>query len=168
MSERKPQTRYIPLRVRFRPTSENHSHGREQNVPVNGTSSSLQSAVAEFDRASEGEQHARLIRELLHLCDLLRTDLSLDDMLQQIASSIAACTGFRGLAINLMDESEKMLRVVAAAGVTEEDQRLLHEKPFPVDILFSLMRPQFRISQSYFIPHEQFGLLADATVVMIK
>src|SRR5260370_4839272 len=61
-----------------------------------------------------------------------------------------------------------MLRVIAAAGVTEEDQRLLHEKSFPVDILFSLMRPQFRISQSYFIPHEHFGLLADATVVMMK
>jgi len=168
MSERKPQTRYIPLRVRFRPTSENPSYGREQNVPVNGISSSLQSALAEFTRPSETERHARLVRELLRLCDLLRTDLSLDDMLQQIASSIAACTGFRGLAINLLDESEKMLRVIAAAGVTEEDQRLLHEKPFPVDILFNLMRPQFRISQSYFIPHEHFGLLADATVVMMK
>jgi len=168
MSERKPQTRYIPLRVRFRPTTEIHSHGREQNILVNEISSSIQSTVAEFARVSETERHARLIRELLHLCDLLRTDLSLDDMLQQIASSIASCTGFRGLAINLLDESEKMLRVVAAAGVTEEDQSPLHEKPFPVDILFNLMRPQFRISQSYFIPHEHFALLADATVVMMK
>src|SRR5260370_20537933 len=144
MSEQKPQTRYIPLRVRFRPTSENHLHGREQNILVNGTSSSLSSAVTELTRVSEAERHARLIRELLHLCDLLRTDLSLDDMLQQIASSIAACTGFRGLAINLLDDSEKMLRVVATSGVTEEDQHILQEKSFPVDILFSLMRPQFR------------------------
>lgn len=168
MSERKPQTSYTPLRVHLRPTAKNYLYGREQNIPVNETLSSIPSTVAEFTRVSEAERHARLIRELLCLCDLLRTDLSLDDMLQQIASSMITCTGFRGLAINLLDESEKMICVVATVGVTEENQHLLHEKPFPIDILFNLMRPQFRISQSYFIPHEDFSLLTDATGVMIK
>jgi len=168
MSERKSQTRYIPLRVRFRPSTESHSYGREQNIPVHGTLSSIQSTVAEFARTSETERHAKLIRELLHLSDLLRTDLGLDDILQQIASSIASCTGFRGLVINLLDESEKMLRVVAVAGVAEEDQHLLHEKPFSVDVLFNLMRPQFRISQSYFVPHEHSSPLAEAVVVTME
>ena len=168
MSERKSQTRYIPLRVRFRPATESHSYGREQNNPVHGTLNSIQSTVAEFARASETERHAKLIRELLHLCDLLRTDLSLDDILQQIASSIASCTGFRGLAINLLDESEKMLRIVAVAGVAEEDQHLLHEKPFSVEVLFNLMRPQFRIGQSYFIPHEHSSPLAETVVVTME
>lgn len=168
MSERKSQTKYIPLRVRFRPTIESHAYGHEQNIPMTGTLSSIQSTLAEFSRASETDRHTKLIRELLHLCDLLRTDLSLDDILQQIASSIASCTGFRGLAINQLDENEKMLRAVAIAGVTEEDQHLLHEKPFSVEILFNLMRPQFRISQSYFIPHEHFNLLAEAAVITMK
>jgi methyl-accepting chemotaxis protein len=168
MSDRKSQTRYIPLRVRFRPTTESPSYGREQNIPVNGTLSSIQSTVAEFSRVSEMDRHAKLIRELLHLCDLLRTDLSLDDILQQIASSIASYTGFRSLAINLLDESEKMLHAVAVAGVTEEDLHLLHEKPFSVEILFNLMHPQFRISQSYFIPHEHSSLQAEAAVITMK
>lgn len=168
MSERKAPTSYTPLRVRFRPTTESHLYGYEQNIPVTGTLSSLQSTVAEFSRVTETDRHAKLIRELLHLCDLLRTDLSLDDILQQIASSIASCTGFRGLAINQLDESEKMLRTVAVAGVTEEDQHLLHKKPFSVEILFNLMRPQFRISQSYFIPHVHSGPLAEAAVITMK
>ena len=168
MSERKPQTKHIPLRVHLRPTTKNHSYGREQNIPINGILSSIQPTAAEFIYVSGTERRARLIKELLCLCNLLRTDLSLDDILQQIASSIITCTGFRGSAINLLDESEEMLHVFATVGVTEDDQPLLHEKPFPVDILFNLMRPQFRISQSYFIPHEDFSLLADATVVMMK
>lgn len=168
MSERKLQTRYIPLRVRFRPTTESHSHGREHNIPVTGTLSSIESTVAEFSRASETARHAKLTRELLHLCDLLRTDLSLDEILQQIAFSIASSTGFRGLAVKQLDESEQMLHTVAVAGVTEEDQHVLHEKPFSVEILFNLMRPQFRISQSYFIPHEHSSQLAEVAAITTK
>ncbi len=169
MSDPKPQTGYIPLRVRFRPTAENHSQGREQNISVNGTANSISSTVAEFARVSDHEQrHARVIKELLHLCDLLRKDLSLDDILQQMASSIVVCSGFRGLSISLLDDSEKMLRVIAAVGITEEDQRLLYEKSFPVDILFNLMLPRFRISQSYFIPHEYVDLQLDSTVTIVK
>jgi methyl-accepting chemotaxis protein len=168
MSELKPRAKYIPLHVHPHPTSKNHTYGREQNISINGTLRSIQSTVAEFACVSETERRTRLIRELLHLCDLLRTDASLDKMLEQIVGSIVTYTGFQGLVINVLDENEKMLRVVAAAGVTEEDHHLLHEKPFPIDILFNLMRPQFRMSQSYFIAHEDFSLLADATGVIIK
>ena len=168
MSERKLQTRYIPLRVRFRPATENHLYGREYNVPIHGTLSSTESTVTEFSHASETARYTKLIRELLHLCDLLRTDLSLDEILQHIASSIASCTGFRGLAINQLDENEQMLHTVAVAGVTEEDRHALHEKPFSVEILFNLMRPQFRISQSYFIPYEPFLKLIDNASITTK
>jgi methyl-accepting chemotaxis protein len=106
-------------------------------------------------------RRTRQIKELLRLCDLLRADLDLNDVLQQIAASISTCTGFRALAINLLDENNKRLTTIAATGISDEDRRFLFEHTFPIDSLFSLTRPQFRVSQSFFIPHQQMRLLAE-------
>lgn len=166
MSERRVQTRSIPLRVRFRSTGEIQS-GREQTGSY-GSSESPRSAQAAVPAGVQTEQRNRQIRELLRLCDLLRADLELDVILQQVAVAISVCTSFRALAICLLDEPGKMLSTVAVAGVSDEDHRLLSEHVFPIDALFNLMRPQFRISQSFYIPHEQMRLLADRTVVTVR
>jgi methyl-accepting chemotaxis protein len=168
MPERKLPTKYTPLRVRFRPATDSHPYEREQDIPLNGTLSPMPSIIAEFSGASATDRHTKLVRELLRLSDLLCTDVSLADILQQIASSIVSCTGFRSLAISQLDEHEQMLHTVAVVGVTEEDQYLLHEKPFSAEILLNLMHPQFRMSRSYFIRHEYANQLAEAGTIMTR
>ncbi len=165
MSERKSQTRYIPLRVRFRPANEYQRYGREQSSTMTEGGRDTQPLLPDLTHASEAERHARQIKELIRLSNLLRADLGLDEVLQQMATSMASCTGFRRLAIKLIDDDEERLLPVAFAGLTEAEQRRLREGTFPVEKMLSLMRPEFRISQSFFIPHEHRDLLQGMTVL---
>ncbi|GCE14283.1 methyl-accepting chemotaxis protein [Tengunoibacter tsumagoiensis] len=157
MSERRPQTKYIPLRLRFRPASEYSQLGREQVEQFMATSENLQFKqpyLPSLTQLSQAERPAQQIKELLRLGNLLRADLSPDHVLAQIVDSIVACTGFRMLVIRLIDEGGSSLSAVAFAGFLAEQQEILRRKPYPLQELRKAMRPEFRISQSYFIPHE--------------
>jgi methyl-accepting chemotaxis protein len=124
--------------------------------------------VLDLSNVSETERHAQQIRELVRLGNLLRADLSLDEMLQQIVASTAACTGFRILVMRLLDEETKQLTTVAFNGVPEEGQRMLSAAPVSWETLQRLMQPEFRLSQSYFISHEQVSRYADKLLMLSK
>jgi methyl-accepting chemotaxis protein len=158
MSERRVQTRYLPLRVRIRPSNELNLHGREQSgsPPENAfRPQASQPNIPNLSSASVSERHAQQIKELLRLSALLRVGVSLDDVLPQIVASMAAYTGFRVAVMNLLDETARYVRPVAFAGVTEEDQRMLYVHPFSVEALSRMMSQEFRVSQSYFIPYDR-------------
>lgn len=150
------ERRHVPLRVRFRSPSEQthweHKYGQHpqrdsQSLPSSGisTTSNPNGAIL---------RHTRQVKELIHLGNVLRAELGLEEVLQQIVASISACTGFRTSVINLINEETATLSSVAFAGVSEENEHILRELHDPVEKLFRLMRPEFRISQSYFISHE--------------
>jgi methyl-accepting chemotaxis protein len=94
---------------------------------------------------------------MVELGSLLRADLSLDEVLQQIVASTSACTGFRVLVMRLLDEETKQLTTVAFSGVPEETQRMLRAAPVSWETLQQLMQPEFLLGQSYFISHEHVG-----------
>ncbi len=162
MSEKRTQTRYLPLRVRIRPSSDYNQHGREaagfaqEHAPFAHTQS-VGPHIPDLSHATDAERQTQQIKELLRLCTILRSDLSPDEILRQVAASTVACTGFRSLTINLLDENGKVLVPVAFAGIPDEEQRILYEHPFPVDALTRMMSQDFRISQSYLISHEHNG-----------
>ena len=158
MSERRIQTRYLPLRVRIRPSNEFSQHGREQSgsaTELPSRSQASQPSVPDLSQASALERSVQQIKEILRLQALLRTGASLDDVLPQIAASMSACTGFRMMVISLLDETARYLRPIAFAGVSEEDQRMLYAHPFSVEVLSRMMSQEFRIGQSYFIPYSR-------------
>jgi methyl-accepting chemotaxis protein len=171
MSERKLHPRYLPLRVRIRPTGETATFNREAitgslvNVPPEIT----RTEVSNQEQVSEKERRGQQIKELLRLCGLLRADLSLDEVLQQIVHATASCTGFRALCLGLLDQSGKTGSNVAMTGINEEDERILRETHYPVDMMLSLMRPEFRISESYFVPYDRIQMLdSDIPLVYAK
>lgn len=166
MSERKPQMKYVPLRVRFRSSAESAQIDRETitTIPVmNG-----EPLVPDLANASEGQRRAQQIKELVRLTNLLRADLGLEEVLQQIAASTAACTGFRILAINLFDEKTNTAKVVVCAGLPEEAENVLRSGKDPIDAVYQALRPEFRISHSYFIPGEHSNIIANWTGVIVK
>ncbi|GCE25794.1 hypothetical protein KDA_12780 [Dictyobacter alpinus] len=133
---------------------------------MNHKSEQMSTVISEAE--TEKERHARQVKELLRLCGLLRADLKLEEVLQQIVASTAVCTGFRALNVNLLDPTGRMLSSAAITGVSEEDKRTLQEKPFPVQVLTDAMHPDFLISQSYFIPHEHNDTLAKIPRVTVQ
>jgi methyl-accepting chemotaxis protein len=181
MSERKTQSRSIPVRVRMWPSNvrEHTSLERETDnntiVPVSpATSESDIITDSEniqdfsFSHVLEKEKRTQQVKELLRLCGLLRADLSLDEVLQQIANSTAACTGFRALSINLLDPSGKLFISAATFGVSGEDEKTLRSMRLAIESVTSVMLPEFSISQSYFIPHGYESRVAIRAVVSIK
>jgi len=157
MSEQKSHSWSVPLRVRFRPATERlqgeHEHGEPSPAMEN---QALQLSAVELTAVAEYEsrRRAQQIKELIRLGNLLRAEMGLNEVLQQIVTSISACTGFRILVINLVEEGSDYVLPVAIAGASAEAERIVRESRMTVEQLLGLMRPNFRISQSYFISHE--------------
>jgi methyl-accepting chemotaxis protein len=104
---------------------------------------------------------ARQIKELIRLGNILRAELKLDEVLQRIVAVISACTGFHIAVINLLEDQNDYLTPVAFAGATEEGRRIIREHPVTVEQMMRFMRPEFQISQSYFVSHEYIEVFAD-------
>lgn len=169
MSEGKQQSWFIPLRTRFRSTLE----------PVIDTQEMDEEMEVFPPRASEEEptapelpaitkstlRHNQQIKELIYLGNVLRAELGLEEVLEQVVSAINTCTGFQVSAVMLISEGYDYLRAVACAGLSKEDQHTLEEYPMPVNQMLRLMCQDFQISQSYFISHEHQHLFKDITIV---
>lgn len=185
MSERKTQPKSLSLLVRIRPTSERTVQGREINTAVPAVQEAsveqkpeqsvehykvkLEEQAAALSYSAEKDKHIQQVKELVRLCGLLRADLSPDEVLQQIAASTVACTGFRILNINLLDPSGKIFTSAASIGLSEENIRILKDMPFAFEAFVRTMRPEFRISDSYFIPHTVVHeIFADLPVIKIN
>lgn len=151
MSERRPHSVYVPLRVRFRSPQEQLAMPAVDTLAKRGTLSST--------------QHTRQIKELIRLGNILRAELGLNEVLNQIVSAISMCTGFRIAVINLLQEDGEHLSSVAFAGVSPENQQMLRDAHDPIEKMARFMRPEYRISQSYFISHEHTAEFADLVTV---
>ncbi len=174
MSEQKQQNRFVPLRVRFRSPAEQAQWEREHaahitpSFPSTGDDEAQQALNMPLPRGAESPQRTRQIKELIRLGNILRSELGLNEVLQQIVASISTCTGFRMAVINLVDEKHGYLSSVAFAGMSEEGTRVLQESHIPLEQLYNIMRPEFRISQSYFISHEHAEVFSDIVSVVDK
>src|SRR5579884_3491250 len=167
MSERKLQSRPVSLRIRIRQSQE-PGQGEQEKPPVpasNGSTPQRQEQMPDMAVTFDAQQRSRQIKELLRLNNLLRADLGLEEVLQQMAASVVKCTGFRTAVINLINEEERYISSVAFAGVPEDQQQFLRNAHDSVDKLVRLMRPEFRISQSYFISHEHLDLFSDIAYI---
>jgi PAS domain S-box-containing protein len=95
---------------------------------------------------------------LLAVSQKLRTDIPLEETLEEVAYAIQETVGFNIVLISIVEEQPSatpMLRRVAAAGlpldVFEEARRVLH----PLDRYESLLREEYRHGQCYFLPFQE-------------
>jgi methyl-accepting chemotaxis protein len=180
MSENRQQNWSVPLRVRFRSPAEGrdksgpyweseHIQGRDKSGPY-GDSQTLPPAVADAATVSsiDAQRRARQIRELLRLSNIMRADIGLSEVLQQIVASASACVGFRILVVHLIEDESDVLSPFAFAGISEENINMLRAARRPAEQIIRLMRQEFRIGQSYFISHEYIEDFANIVPVINK
>lgn len=172
MSERKQQNWFVPLRVRYRSPAEQLQWERDHSAsptlpPLSEPGNNHLPAfpAVNLPKGNESPQHTRQIKELIRLGNVLRAELGLDEVLQQVVSSISDCIGFRASVVKLIEEDSDYLIAVAFAGISEEDKRYLQEEHMLVEQMLRFMRPEFRISQSYFVSHEHAHLFSDIPAV---
>ncbi|MFL5626612.1 MAG: methyl-accepting chemotaxis protein [Ktedonobacteraceae bacterium] len=166
MSERRQQGLHVPLRVRFRSPIEQAQWEREHGTLLPKDGQTL--PASETSTSVEPLQHTRQIKELIRLGIILRAELGLSEVLQQIVASTSVCTGFRILVIHLIEEGSDVLSPFAFAGMSPENEQVLRKVHRPVEQVLRLMRPEFRISQSYFISHEYVDDFSDIVSVTNK
>jgi methyl-accepting chemotaxis protein len=99
------------------------------------------------------------MREVVRFGGTLRVELGPDVVMRQIINSIPNTTGFRAAIINLVRDDSPLLDLPAFVGVPPAEQERLRAAPPPLNTLLDVMRPEFCISQSYFISHEHAHLL---------
>ena len=167
MSEKKQQNVFVPLRVRLRTPADQAQSEHEHPSSISPThpptmpDHAQDSLIVPLPSGTESAQRTQQIKELLRLGNILRAELGLDEVLQQIIASISACTGFRLAVINLVEEDKHKTSPVAFSGASEDGQLLIRENPLTLDQMHRLMRSEFRMSQSYFIPHQYADMYAD-------
>lgn len=86
--------------------------------------------------------------------DLLH-DQPLDHALQIIARGIRDTTPFRVVLVSVLEPDTKMLRRATAVGIPQETFNELQARKQPLASVQQLMRKEFAISRSYFIPVDQ-------------
>ncbi|MGH2485395.1 MAG: GAF domain-containing protein, partial [Ktedonobacterales bacterium] len=99
------------------------------------------------------ERRTRQIKEIVRLGTTLRAEMRLEDILKQVVESISATLGFNVAVINLIFPGRERVEIAAMVGLTEAERARLAEMPPIASRLLAVMRPEFCISQSYFISH---------------
>src|SRR5262245_43402537 len=129
MPEGKQQSWSMPLRVRFRAHAEplpwTHKEGRVASLPPEPSPDAEPTAPSLPVVRSATLQQNRQVKELIRLGNVLRAELGLSEVLEQVASSITLCTGFRASVIMMIEGEHNYLKAVAFAGVSEENRQTI-------------------------------------------
>ena len=119
-------------------------------------------ALNNAQRYQSEKQHGELMRRrsdtLVRLTDAsfsLGHDQPLDQALQTIALGIRDSTPFRVVLVSVVEPETELLRRVTAVGIPQETLNELLSTKQPLASVQQLMRPEFKISHSYFIPADQ-------------
>lgn len=105
------------------------------------------------------ERRTRQIKEIMRLGATMRAEMGLENILRQVVEAISSTLGFGVAALNLVQERNEYVEVVASVGLSDVEHQRLIKSPPPLSRLLAVMRPEFCISHSYFISHHYKHLL---------
>jgi PAS domain S-box-containing protein len=108
------------------------------------------------DQVRQGEALRRRVEQLATLFEIsgaLRMDLSLGDILERIIHAIPDSVGFNRALLSWVEGDPPYLRRVVSAGIPLAVFRQLQRICQPLAKLETVMRDEYRISNSFFIPH---------------
>jgi PAS domain S-box-containing protein len=132
-------------------------------------------AISNVRRYQEQVRQAELLRRRAAVVARLSDSASLDfeqpleQSLREIAVNISEATVFSAVLISVLEPQSGMLRRVAGVGFPPEVMAEFMSRKQPFSSLKQLLKPQFRISRSYFIPADQSPIVpADVHMVTIQ
>jgi GAF domain-containing protein/nitrogen-specific signal transduction histidine kinase len=132
-------------------------------------------ALNNAQRYQSEKKRAELMRRradtLVRLADVsydLGHDQPLDQALLVIARGIRDSTPFRVVLISMVEIETGLLRRVTATGIPQETLNELLSRKQPIQGVNKLMKPEFKVSRSYFIPNDQSPVIqSDVHVVTL-
>jgi GAF domain-containing protein/nitrogen-specific signal transduction histidine kinase len=120
----------------------------------------------------EGELMRRRADTLVRLTDVsysIGHDQPLDQALQIIARGIRESTPFRVVLMSIVEQDSGLLRRVTAVGIPQDTLNELLSRKQPLSSVQQLMRPEFKIGRSYFIPIDRSPVIpSDVHIVTLE
>ncbi len=120
-----------------------------------------------FGGEKDMERRARQIKEIVRLGSTLRVDMSPRAIVDQAITSIHSTIGFDVAALNFIHSDSDVVEIVATAGISPVEEQQLAAQPPRAQQLKAMMRPEYRISNSYFISHIYAPLFADVPGLVV-
>ncbi|NTU54855.1 MAG: GAF domain-containing protein, partial [Anaerolineales bacterium] len=133
-------------------------------------------AIANVERYQEQFQRSELLRRrtgilsrLSESGSILNFEQPLEQSLRGIAANISEATPFKAVLISVLEPESGLLRRVTGVGFTPDTMAEFMARKQPLASLQQMLKPQFRINRSYFIPVDQSPIIpSDVHMVTIQ
>ena len=99
-------------------------------------------------------RHAEQLANLAAIGNALHTDRPLEEVLEDLVYAIQEAVGFDVVLLSVIERNSPTLRRVASAGLPLSVFNELKQKKQALSTIQVGLREEFRISQSYYIPHQ--------------
>jgi signal transduction histidine kinase len=111
---------------------------------------------AETRRQNEAlSRRIRVQERLFEVSMDIRSDLELEEVLSHVAQAIPDSVGFNMALLSLVEGDPPHLRRLASAGVPLKTFREIQQHHPALASYLKVMRQEFRVSNSYFLPHHR-------------
>ncbi|RPJ24751.1 MAG: GAF domain-containing protein, partial [Chloroflexi bacterium] len=133
-------------------------------------------ALSNVQRYQEQRQRSELLRrraetltKLTEVSSILNFDQPLEQSLRTIANSIRAATPFQAVLISVYEPETGLLRRVTGVGFPPDTLAELMARKQPLSSIQQMLKPEFQISRSYFIPIDEAPIIpADVHMVTLE
>jgi len=113
-------------------------------------------------------RRADALTKLSEVNPFINFDQPLEQSLRLIANSVREATPFGVVLISIYESDTGLLRRVAGVGLAPDQLNELMSRKQPLSSIQQLLKPQFRVSRSYFIPVDQAPIIpADVHMVTV-
>ncbi|MCX5800077.1 MAG: ATP-binding protein [Candidatus Eisenbacteria bacterium] len=103
---------------------------------------------------SGSRKRAEKLTGIIEVASTINSNLDLETVLQAIVSAVRETLGFKIVLLRTLNPQENCLEAKAFAGLGLDAMRKLESHPVKTEEFESWLRPEFRISHSYFISHK--------------
>jgi len=108
----------------------------------------------ESRRAEILQRRAETLTKLTETNSVVNFEQPLDQSLRAIANNIREVTSFATVLVSIYESDTGLLRRVADVGLSSESLAEQMSRQQPISSVQQMLKPQYRISRSYFIPAE--------------
>jgi GAF domain-containing protein len=123
-------------------------------------------ALGNVQRFQEQRQRTEVLRrraetltKLTETSFVLNFDQPLDQLLRSIGNSIREATPFQAVLVSIYERDTGLLRRITGVGFPPETLTELMSRKQPLSSIQQMLKPQFRISRSYFIPVDEAPII---------
>ncbi len=100
------------------------------------------------------KKRAEKLTKILEVASSINSNLDLDTVLHGVVSAVRETLGFKIVLLRVLNAETGYLEARAFAGLSVDARRKLESYPVPIEEFRSWLKPEFRMSNSYFISHK--------------